>query len=147
MSEFTCLICLEVYNTSTPNIKYTPCIHGFHDVCLDNWMNYKQNMSEVVPCPVCKTDITELHMQKIFINIINKNINPGITINTEDPIENGEMLPSDDDEDLIPSYRPILFRSRNRMNRTHRVPRLNRYISISLPTSPVGNNTDNSSDV
>lgn len=52
----SCSICFEPLG---PNPVFTPCIHGFHDVCINGWFEQNKN-NYVIPCPLCKTDIAEL---------------------------------------------------------------------------------------
>lgn len=52
-----CLICLDAIENEDP--VFTPCIHGFHDACINQWIKQKI-YDRYIPCPICKTDIAEL---------------------------------------------------------------------------------------
>lgn len=54
----SCVICQEIID-KTQKILFTPCIHGFHEECLMPWID-QNKMNIVIPCPMCKTDISEL---------------------------------------------------------------------------------------
>jgi hypothetical protein len=51
-----CSICQYEYTPETS--KFTKCIHGFHKLCIDKWMNEKKYES-CIPCPVCNYNIDE----------------------------------------------------------------------------------------
>jgi len=47
-----CCICLEPFQHNS-QVKILPCAHGFHDVCIEPWMQSHD------ACPVCRTSIRE----------------------------------------------------------------------------------------
>lgn len=53
-----CVICLDQL-TKEDDSWYTPCIHGFHRPCLQEWLDNKRNNGKI-PCPICKCNITVL---------------------------------------------------------------------------------------
>lgn len=56
LKKNNCAICLTDIEA---NPVFTPCIHPFHDECIDKWIT--QNIhEEKIPCPICKFDISEL---------------------------------------------------------------------------------------
>jgi hypothetical protein len=69
-----CYICLEDIKD---NMYYTPCLHRFHEQCIQEWLKQKQN-EETIPCPTCRSDIASLlgprqmppRHQDIFGNLI-----------------------------------------------------------------------------
>lgn len=71
-NKFTCSICLEDIES---NPVYTPCIHGFHEQCINKWIAEKK-YDPIIKCPTCKYDISILRNQdnnniyrQTFINI------------------------------------------------------------------------------
>jgi hypothetical protein len=44
-----CLICLD--DIKSNDIDFLPCIHAFHKICIDTWINEKPE------CPVCKVPV------------------------------------------------------------------------------------------
>ena len=49
MYDNECLICFEILNTK--DIAILSCNHVIHYQCIQNWINIKNNMSEI--CPLC----------------------------------------------------------------------------------------------
>ena len=49
----SCAICLEHYKAGEM-ISLMPCLHGFHEPCLAQWLGIKAS------CPVCKATLREL---------------------------------------------------------------------------------------
>lgn len=48
-----CSICLKELNVKKRIIVETKCKHHYHMICLDNWLEYKDN------CPMCRTKIKD----------------------------------------------------------------------------------------
>lgn len=54
-----CVICLEPLGKE--NITFTPCIHGYHTSCINQWIDEKVKLQHRrIPCPTCKVDISSL---------------------------------------------------------------------------------------
>lgn len=51
MDENECLICLEDLNSK--DIAVLSCKHKMHFKCLTDWINKKNNLSEI--CPLCNS--------------------------------------------------------------------------------------------
>eukprot|EP01088_Endostelium_zonatum_P002761 TRINITY_DN1351_c0_g1_i1.p1 TRINITY_DN1351_c0_g1~~TRINITY_DN1351_c0_g1_i1.p1 ORF type:complete len:501 (-),score=111.86 TRINITY_DN1351_c0_g1_i1:35-1537(-) len=49
-----CLICFEDYEVGDM-IRYLPCMHGYHRVCIDRWIVDEKKIN----CPVCKYDLSQ----------------------------------------------------------------------------------------
>ena len=47
--QLECSVCLE--NIPGNELKYTECMHAFHEKCIDKWSGEKKN------CPVCRYSI------------------------------------------------------------------------------------------
>lgn len=47
----TCAICLDDFEEGVA-VKVLPCAHGFHNDCIDPWLNERSDL-----CPICKTSI------------------------------------------------------------------------------------------
>lgn len=57
--KIKCSICMEIVDTKKEHPTFTPCFHGYHDACIQQWIGQnRQNL--VIPCPVCKTDISDI---------------------------------------------------------------------------------------
>ena len=41
------------------SVQFTPCIHGFHKLCIAEWLKTKYHEINI-PCPTCKSDISPL---------------------------------------------------------------------------------------
>jgi len=53
-----CYICYDRYDeggVSTVRIKTLPCMHYFHEGCVDKWLK-----EYGCHCPICKTNLNEL---------------------------------------------------------------------------------------
>lgn len=57
--KFSCMICLEDYYSDSKDIIWTPCIHGFHEKCIMQYVETKKIFLNI-PCPLCKTDISPI---------------------------------------------------------------------------------------
>jgi len=79
--KFKCAICLELYGKLDTDITYTPCIHGFHTNCINNYINsIRADLYELeeqsILCPVCKTDISGIENEYLpNINDLGDNVN------------------------------------------------------------------------
>ena len=76
MDDNECIICLEELNTK--DVAVLSCKHVVHLQCIQNWINVKNNMSEI--CPLCNNrgeivNIIEVQPQPLPKpqNQINKN--------------------------------------------------------------------------
>ena len=88
-----CNIC---FDDGITNPIFTPCIHGFCQECILKWIVEKQHML-VIPCPVCKYDISELAGYRDRGSLY-----------TEEPIN--EAMFNDEDDAI---EQPVLRRSTN----------------------------------
>lgn len=58
-TSIDCIICLEPLKEK--EITFTPCIHGYHTVCINRWIEEKTRLRNLrIPCPTCKVDISSL---------------------------------------------------------------------------------------
>merc|ERR1712187_129487 len=49
----TCPICMENWTDVSSDIVLTPCLHAFHEKCLQGWM------VRSIDCPSCRWDISK----------------------------------------------------------------------------------------
>ena len=57
------------YNQQKP-IVCAPCGHTICDVCVQNW-----NLPNGNPCPLCKTSVKEIAINRSVIDILNSDVN------------------------------------------------------------------------
>ena len=57
--KIKCPICLEKLLNGDSPPTFTPCFHGFHEDCINEYMQRKIT-ERLIPCPMCKEDIADL---------------------------------------------------------------------------------------
>jgi len=57
MTDIVCSICFDKINSS--DIKITNCMHKFHEICLDRWIEEKNKSFSTPTCPECRTQLNE----------------------------------------------------------------------------------------
>ena len=85
MDDSECIICLEELNTK--DVAVLSCKHLVHLQCIQNWINVKNNMSEI--CPLCNNrgeivNIIEAQPQALPLPKPQHQINKNNQINTNE---------------------------------------------------------------
>ena len=116
-NKIICAICMEDIKKDDNSI-WTPCIHGFHDVCINLWLD--QNKYKMyVPCPTCKTDINDIFPDRIVYD--------------EDDASHNNSNSETDDEDSHPDSLGNMRSMRSIGNYIHVQPLFNNNILDTIP--------------